>query len=448
MFKKILVANRGEIAVRLVQVIHELGAQAVVVYAEPDSDSMAVAMADTAVCIGPGPAAQSYLNMQNVLAAAVLTGAEAIHPGFGFLSESSDFAELCAQAGVVFIGPDALTIKQLGDKAQARALAARFDVPVIPGSQALQTLAQAQAAALTMGYPLMLKAAAGGGGKGIRMIEDEAALQALWQPAQQEAQAAFGDDAMYLEKVLRQAKHIEVQVLGDQAGHLWVFPERDCSLQRGKQKLIEISPSLQLAATMRQQLQTYAQRLATGVHYQNAGTIEFLVDDSGVYFMEMNTRIQVEHPISEFVTGVELLRLQIMIAAGEPLPGGSRVLAAHGVAIECRINADVEGGADQITQVRWPLGGAGVRVDTGISADTKLTPYYDAMLAKLIVHADSAALAWRRLERALGELKFQGVKTNVASQLALIASPVVQAGGATITYVEENDAQTTTSNAR
>ncbi|WP_390410398.1 acetyl-CoA carboxylase biotin carboxylase subunit [Lacticaseibacillus jixiensis] len=448
MFNKIFVANRGEIAVRLIQVIHELGASAIVGYAEPDVDSLAVALADTAVCIGPGPAAQSYLNMQNILAAAVLTGAEAIHPGFGFLSENSDFAELCEQAGIVFIGPSALTIKQLGDKAQARALAAKFAVPVIPGSEALHELAQAQIAAGQIGYPLMLKAAAGGGGKGIRKIADEAALSALWQPAQQEAMAAFADDSMYLEKVLTAAKHIEVQVLGDQAGHVWVFPERDCSLQKAKQKLIEISPCLQLSPARRKQLQAYAQRLAQGVGYVNAGTIEFLVDEAGVYFMEMNTRIQVEHPISECVTGVDLLRWQIMIAAGMPLTQGDRVLPAQGVAIECRINAQANGARDQITQIRWPLGGAGVRIDTGIKVGTRLSPYYDAMLAKLIVHADSAPLAWQRMQRALKEFKIQGVTTNVAAQLNLIAKPTVQTGAATITYVEDNDAQTTTNSLR
>lgn len=442
MFKRILVANRGEIAVRLIQVIHELGASAVAVYSQADQAALHVQLADTAVCIGPAKASDSYLQMQNILAAAVLTGAEAIHPGFGFLAESADFAELCAQAGIVFIGPSATVIQTLGDKAQARALVQGLNVPVIPGSPPVTTLADALTAAADLGYPVMLKAAAGGGGKGIRKVASAKQLQAEWAVAQGEAAAAFGAAAMYLEKVLVGAKHLEVQVLADRQGAVWTLPERDCSLQRHKQKLLEISPSLTCTPALRTHLQTLAERIAIGSHYENAGTVEFLVTPKGqAYFMEMNTRIQVEHPVSEMVTGLDLLAAQINVAAGQALAHGTTRWQPQGVAIECRLNAeapaqDFAPQTGTITRLQWPLGGTGVRVDRGIRCGDVIGPYYDAMLAKLIVHADTAAGAWAKMARALAELEIAGVQTNVPFQQALITDPVIQKGAAAIDYVD------------
>ncbi len=442
MFKTILVANRGEIAVRLIQTIHEMGLKAVAVYSEADADSLHVQLADQAVCIGPAPAAASYLNMQNILAAAVLTGAEAVHPGFGFLSENPDFAAACAQAGLVFIGPRVETLRELGDKAAARALMTTLAVPVIPGSGVVDDVAKAQEAAAALAYPVMLKAAAGGGGKGIRLLADEDALLATFAQAQAEAVLAFGSGEMYLEKVLVDAKHIEVQVLADQQGHVWTFPERDCSLQYRKQKLIEITPAQTLPQALRDQLQQLAARIASGTNYINAGTIEFLVADGHAYFLEMNTRIQVEHPVTEAVSGVDLLRWQILIAAGLALDAPSQALSAQGVAIECRINAqDPDHGfapsTGVVSQVGWPLGGAGLRIDTSIRLGSQITPYYDAMLAKVIVHASTFAGAWAKLQRALNELQIQGVTTNIAWQRELMAAKPVQAGLASITYVEQ-----------
>ncbi|MCI1987357.1 MAG: ATP-grasp domain-containing protein [Lactobacillus sp.] len=442
MFKRILVANRGEIAVRLIQVIHELGASAVAVYSEADASALHVQLADAAVCIGPAKASDSYLHMQNILSAAVLTGAEAIHPGFGFLAESADFAELCAQAGVVFIGPKAQVIRRLGDKAQARTLVQELEVPVIPGSEVVTTLDAALAAAATLGYPVMLKAAAGGGGKGIRQVTSAALLTEAWPLAQTEATAAFGEAGMYLEKVLVGAKHLEVQVLADRQGAVWTLPERDCSLQHHKQKLLEVSPCLSCTPQTRARLQALAERIASGSAYENAGTVEFLVTpDEQVYFMEMNTRIQVEHPVSEMVTGLDLLATQITVAAGQPLPNGTRRWAPNGVAIECRVNAeaptqDFAPQTGTVTRLEWPLGGAGVRVDRGLRVGDTITPYYDAMLAKLIVHAATPALAWAKMARVLAELEITGVQTNQRFQQGLVQDATIQQGHAAIDYVD------------
>ncbi|WP_179394028.1 acetyl-CoA carboxylase biotin carboxylase subunit [Lacticaseibacillus absianus] len=442
MFQKVLVANRGEIAVRLIQTLKERGITSVAVYSQADRDALHVKLADAAVCIGPAKASASYLNMQNIVSAAVLTGADAIHPGFGFLAENADFADLCARAHVAFIGPRPETIRQLGDKAVARRTVAALGVPVIPGSAELTSLGDAQAAAATLGYPVMLKAAAGGGGKGIRLIDSEATLISTFGAAQAEAQASFGDPAMYLEKIIRPAKHIEVQVLADRHGHVWTFPERDCSLQRHSQKVLEVSPSLTMTPPQRTQVQQLAATIATGVGYENAGTIEFLQDRAGaVYFMEMNTRIQVEHPVSEMVTGVALLARQIDVAAGADL-GVSQALAPTGVAIECRINAeDPANGfapaAGTLTAVRWPLGGAGVRVDRGVDAGDLISPFYDSMIAKLIAHAETAPAAWAKMARMLAELQIHGVRTTQRMHQALVQDARVQAGTATTDYLTE-----------
>lgn len=441
MFQKVLVANRGEIAVRVIQSLRELGIASVAVYSTADRHSLAVKLADEAICIGDSPAVKSYLNMQNIVSAAILTGADAIHPGFGFLSENALFAQLCADAGIIFIGPKPETITRMGDKAQARATMEALAVPVIPGSHALTTLADAQAAAGTLGYPVMLKAAAGGGGKGIRLLATEAALRADFPAAQGEAKAAFGDDTMYLEKVITSAKHIEVQVLRDQAGHTTIFPERDCSLQRHSQKVVEESPCATLSAAGRAHLQQLARTIADGIDYLNAGTIEFLMDqEEHFYFMEMNTRIQVEHPITEMVTGVDLIAWQIQIAAGTPLTL-AETLPVLGAAIECRVNAEdpargFQPATGAITALRLPSG-LGVRVDCGIQAGDTITPYYDAMLAKVIVHAATRQQALAKMQRALREFDLSGLQTNVAFQQALLASPAVLSGDTTTNYIGE-----------
>lgn len=442
MFKKVLIANRGEIAVRLCQTLREAGIRSLAVYSEADRHALHVRRADEAICIGPAKAADSYLNMQNIVAAAVLTGAEAIHPGFGFLAENADFAELCAQANLTFIGPSPELIRSLGDKAAARRTVAALGVPVIPGSPVVNTVEAAVAAATELGLPVMLKAAAGGGGKGIRLITTAADLVSSFGQAQAEAVAAFGDDAMYVEKVIQPAQHIEVQVVGDQAGHVWIFPERDCSLQRHSQKVLEVSPCLSMTATERTALQALAQQIATGVGYVNAGTIEFLRDAHGqVYFMEMNTRIQVEHPVTEMVTGVDLLALQLQVAAGGSL-GSSRQFEAQGVAVECRINAEdpTQGFrpvAGTLSAIHWPSGGLGVRVDRGVGVGDELSPFYDAMIAKLIAYAATREAVWPKMGRMLRELRISGVPTTRALHQALIQAEQVQAGTATTGYLAE-----------
>lgn len=441
MFTKVLVANRGEIAVRLIQTLAEMGIQSVAVYSTADKHALHVKLADESVCIGPPRATDSYLNMRNVVSAAVLTGADAVHPGFGFLSENADFAELCEQAGICFIGPSASSIRQLGDKAVARQTAAALGVPVIPGSDELPNVEYAVAWSRDHGFPLLIKAAGGGGGKGIRLVHDEAELVAQFVRTKAEATATSGNASLYLEKVISPAKHVEVQVVGDQAGHVWVFPERDCSLQRNKQKILEMSPSLQMTAEQREQLQQLAYKITRGTKYVNAGTIEFLQDEAGAfYFMEMNTRIQVEHPVSELVTGIDLLATQIRVAAGVDLPGGNRKIAPRGVAIECRINAEdpLHGfapAAGKVRNVTWPLGGNGVRIDSGITAGDDISPFYDSMVAKLIASAPDAQQAWVRIARMLSQLHVSGVPTTRGLLHDLVRDETVQAGAASTEYL-------------
>lgn len=443
MLTKVLVANRGEIAVRLMQTLRECGIASVAVYSEPDREARHVQLADEAICIGPARASESYLNMRNIISAAVLTGATAIHPGFGFLSENADFAELCAQAHLTFIGPSAKTIRELGDKAQARQTAKELNVPVIPGSSALPDVETAVEWADKHGYPVLIKAAGGGGGKGIRLATDEDTLRHQYQVAQAEAVATSGGASLYLERVLTDAKHIEVQIIGDESGQVWVYPERDCSLQRSRQKVLEMSPSLTMSAERRHQLQELAMTIAKGTHYVNAGTLEFLEDHDGhFYFMEMNTRIQVEHPVSEMVTGTDLLALQLSVAAGESLPDGDRMLEPNGVALECRINAEnprlnFAPMAGHVPAISWPLGGSGTRIDRGIGAGDTISPYYDSMVAKLITHGRDKQQAFARMSRMLAEFHVSGIPTNRAMQAALVADETVQAGRATTTYLSD-----------
>ncbi|MEQ3451545.1 acetyl-CoA carboxylase biotin carboxylase subunit [Enterococcus cecorum] len=444
MFSKVLIANRGEIAVRIIRACRELGIRTVAVYSEADKEAMHTELADEAVCIGPSKASESYLNKQQILSAAVLTKAEAIHPGFGFLSENSQFAEMCEACHITFIGPKSQTIDEMGNKIHARQLMKKAGVPVIPGSDgAIVDVKQALEIANRVGYPVMLKAAAGGGGKGIRKVLSEAELPGAFASAQQEAKAAFGNDEMYLEKIIYPARHIEVQILGDKYGNVLHFGERDCSLQRNNQKVLEESPSVVISETNREKLGKIAVKAAKAVSYENAGTIEFLMDLSGqFYFMEMNTRIQVEHPITEMVTGVDLVKKQIEVAAGEKLTIKQEDIKLRGHAIECRINAENPAfhfapSPGKIENLLLPSGGMGLRVDSAMYSGYAIPPFYDSMIAKIIVHGQSRFEALMKMQRALGELVTDGVTTNAEFQMDLISHPNVIAGDYDTSFLQE-----------
>ena len=442
MFGKLLVANRGEIAVRIIQAARELGLKTVAVFSEADKDSLAVRRADEAVAIGPPPASKSYLDIAAIVAAARRTGAGAIHPGYGFLSENARFAEAVEAAGIVFVGPKPETIRTMGDKAAARAAATRAGVPVVPGSAGEVTdLDTARAAARDIGYPLMIKASAGGGGRGIRVVEDSAALDNHFRTAQAEAAAAFGNGALYLERFLRKARHIEVQVLGDGDRVVHLF-ERECSLQRRRQKIWEEAPSPAIDEATRAALCASAVRLAERAGYRGAGTLEYLFDEDTrqFFFIEMNTRIQVEHPVTEMITGIDLVREMIGIAQGQPLRLAQRDIARRGAAIEVRINAeDSERGfrpsPGTITSLNFPTG-PGVRIDTMLFPGYVVPPYYDSLLAKLVVHAEDRASALARLRRALGELEIGGVATTAALHRRLLELEDVQAARVDTGFLE------------
>lgn len=445
MFKKLLIANRGEIAVRIIRAARELGIATVAVYSEADKEALHVLLADEAICIGPARSTDSYLNMNAVLSAAIVTGAEAIHPGFGFLSENSKFATMCEEMNLQFIGPSGQVMDMMGDKINARAEMIKAGVPVIPGSDGqVETAEEALQIANTIGYPVMLKASAGGGGKGIRKVEKEADLIASFESASQEAQAAFGNGAMYIEKVIYPARHIEVQILGDRHGNIVHLGERDCSLQRHNQKVLEESPSIAIGKTLRQEMGNAAVRAAKAVQYENAGTIEFLLDESSgeFYFMEMNTRVQVEHPVTEFVTGVDIVKEQIRIAAGQALSFKQEDVTISGHAIECRINAEnpdfnFAPSPGTITDLYLPSGGVGVRVDSAVYTGYTIPPYYDSMIAKIIVHGDNRFDALMKMQRALYELDIEGVKTNADFQFDLISNPNVVAGDYDTSFLME-----------
>ena len=436
MFRKILIANRGEIAVRIIRAARELGIDTVAVYSTADKEALHTLLADEAVCIGPAKSTDSYLNMNAVLSAAVLTGAEAIHPGFGFLSENSKFATMCEEVGIKFIGPSGAVMDMMGDKINARAQMIKAKVPVIPGSDGeVHTSEEALEVAEKIGYPVMLKASAGGGGKGIRKVEKAEDLVAAFESASSEAKAAFGNGAMYMERVIYPARHIEVQILADQQGHVVHLGERDCSLQRNNQKVLEESPSVAIGKTLRQQIGEAAVRAAQSVGYENAGTIEFLLDEAKgeFYFMEMNTRVQVEHPVTEFVTGVDIVKEQIKIANGQELSFSQDDVEIRGHAIECRINAENPAfnfapSPGKISNVYLPSGGVGLRVDSAVYPGYTIPPYYDSMIAKIIVHGENRFDALMKMQRALYELEIDGVVTNSGFQLDLISDPNVIAG--------------------
>ena len=436
MFRKILIANRGEIAVRIIRAARELGIETVAVYSTADKEALHTLLADEAVCIGPAKSTESYLNMNAVLSAAVLTGSEAIHPGFGFLSENSKFATMCEEVGIKFIGPSGSVMDMMGDKINARAQMIKAGVPVIPGSDGeVHTAKEALEVADRIGYPVMLKASAGGGGKGIRKVERAEDLVPAFESASTEAKAAFGNGAMYLERVIYPARHIEVQILADQFGHVVHLGERDCSLQRNNQKVLEESPSVAIGKTIRDQIGSAAVRAAESVGYENAGTIEFLYDEGKgeFYFMEMNTRVQVEHPVTEFVTGIDIVKEQIKIAAGQELSVRQEDIQISGHAIECRINAENPAfnfapSPGKITNLYLPSGGVGLRVDSAVYPGYTIPPYYDSMIAKIIVHGENRFDALMKMQRALYELEIDGVMTNSDFQLDLISDSNVIAG--------------------
>jgi acetyl-CoA carboxylase, biotin carboxylase subunit len=445
-FSRVLVANRGEIAVRVIRALHELEIEAVAVYSTADDGALHVRLADRAVRIGPPPAAESYLSIPALVAAAETTGCEAVHPGYGFLSENADFARACEEHDLVFIGPPPEVMERMGDKARAKAEMRAAGVPLVPGTEGTATAEAARAAADELGYPVLLKAAAGGGGRGMRLVEDPADLANLYDRASSEAQSAFGDGTLYVEKVITPARHVEIQVLCDNHGHVLTCGERECSIQRRHQKLIEESPSPALDAGLREEMEAAAERACRHIGYRNAGTIEFLVGPDGSFsFIEMNTRLQVEHPVTELVSSIDLVREQVRVAAGERLAHGGRSGPRLGHAIELRINAedparDFAPSPGRIERFRPPLG-PGVRVDTFVEEGTTIPPYYDSLIAKLIVHDASRSLAIARAQRALSEFEIEGVPTTRAVLAEILASEEFQSGEYSTSFLEEAGAR-------
>lgn len=434
MFTKILVANRGEIAVRIIRACREMGIKTVAVYSEADRDSLHTLLADEAICIGPASSSESYLNMERIISATVAMKAEAIHPGFGFLSENARFAELCEKCNIVFIGPSAELINKMGNKSEARKTMMEAGVPVVPGSkEPVRKAEEAKAMAEQIGYPVMIKASSGGGGKGMRISYGPEDFDANFQNAQMESVKGFSDDTMYLERYIEKPRHIEFQILADKQGHVVHLGERDCSIQRRHQKVLEESPSIAISKELRKKMGETAILAARTVGYENAGTIEFLLDkDKNFYFMEMNTRIQVEHPVTEMVTGMDLIREQIRIAAGEPLSVTQDQIRIEGHAIECRINAENPARhfmpcPGLITNVHTP-GGNGVRVDSHIYSDYRVPPNYDSMLLKLIVHGKDRKSAVAKMRSALGELVIEGIETNLDFQYEILNHEAFQNG--------------------
>ncbi|MGH7482531.1 MAG: acetyl-CoA carboxylase biotin carboxylase subunit [Longimicrobiales bacterium] len=447
MFRKVLIANRGEIALRIIRACRELGIRTVAVYSEADRESLHVRFADEDVCIGPAPGRESYLNIPRIIAAAEITGADAIHPGYGFLAENAEFAEICEHSDIRFIGPTAEQIRLMGDKAAARRSMRESGVPTVPGSEgSIQDAEAALEVADAIGYPVLIKAAAGGGGKGMRVCEDASVFVRHFTAAQQEAAAAFDDPSVYLEKYLARPRHIEFQLLGDTHGRIVHLGERECSIQRRHQKLIEEAPSPALTPELRAAMGDAAVRGAAAIGYHSAGTIEFLLDQDGsFYFMEMNTRIQVEHPVTEMVTGVDLVKEQIRIAAGEPLDVPDRVAELRGHAIECRINAEDPArnfapSPGTITAFHQP-GGPGVRVDTHAYAGYRVPPNYDSLLGKLIVHGDTRAQTIARMKFALETFVLEGVHTTLSFLLELMDDPAFAAGDVDTRFLERRMAE-------
>jgi len=440
--RKILIANRGEIALRVIRTCNELGIESVAVHSTADRDSLHVKLASEAVCVGEAPSTKSYLNIPNIISAAITRNVDAIHPGYGFLSENSRFAEICQDHQLIFIGPRPETIRQMGDKAQARETMHRIQVPTIPGSDGLIESEQAALqTASQMGYPLIIKATAGGGGRGMRIVQNEQELMTMLQTAQAEADLAFGNRGVYIEKYLAEPRHIEFQILADQHGHVIHLGERECSIQRRHQKLLEESPSPALTPVLRQKMGDAAVAVAKAIGYVGAGTIEFLLDSTGhFYFMEMNTRIQVEHPVTEMVTGLDLIREQLRIAAGEPLSLTQEQVQFRGHAIECRINAedaehDFRPTPGTVSGFLAP-GGPGVRMDSHLYPGYVIPPYYDSLIGKLIVWGENRTEAMRRMRRALQECAITGIPTTIPFQLRILDNAWFQRGEIYTNFVQ------------
>ena len=441
MFKKVLIANRGEIALRVIRTCKEMGIKTVAVYSKADADSLHVRFADEAVCIGPSPSSESYLSIPNIISAAEITNADAIHPGYGFLSENAKFSRICAEHGIKFIGATAEQIEKMGDKATAKETMKEAGVPCVPGSEGiLETYEDAVTTAREIGYPVMMKATAGGGGKGMRAILEEGQLEGAWKSARREAAAAFGNDGMYMEKLILEPRHIEIQVIGDTYGKACHLSERDCSVQRRHQKLVEETPSPFMTDKLRKKMGDAAVKAAEFIKYEGAGTVEFLVDkDRNFYFMEMNTRIQVEHPITEQVVGFDLIREQIKVAAGEKISGKNYFPEMH--SIEVRINAedafnDFRPSPGAITSFHAP-GGHGVRLDTHCYSGYVIPPFYDSMIAKLIVTARTRPEAMDKLERALDEFIVEGIKTTIPFHQQLLDNENFRKGVYTTKFMED-----------
>ena len=440
MFNKILIANRGEIAMRIIRTCKEMGVKTVAVYSKADADSLHVRFADEAVCIGPAPSNESYLKMSNIIAAAEITNADAIHPGYGFLSENSKFSKICDEHEIKFIGASATMIDQMGDKASAKATMKAAGVPTIPGSEGLlESLIEAKEIAEKFSYPVMLKATAGGGGKGMRAVWKEDEIEKAWESARQEAKAAFGNDGMYMEKLIEEPRHIEIQIIGDSTGKACHLSERDCSIQRRHQKLTEETPSPFMTDSLRKKMGDAAVKAAEYIKYEGAGTIEFLVDKHrNFYFMEMNTRIQVEHPITEQVIDFDLICEQIKVAAGEKISGKNYLPKLH--SIECRINAEdpynFVPSPGTITRFHLP-GGPGIRVDTHAYGGYKVPAHYDSMIGKLIASGKDREQAIARMRIALSEIAIEGIKTNIPLHLDLMNDLAYKDGGVSIHYLEK-----------
>jgi acetyl-CoA carboxylase biotin carboxylase subunit len=441
MFSRVLVANRGEIAVRVIRALHELGVEAVAIYSTADRDALHVRLADHAVCVGPPSAAESYLRIPSVVAAAETTGCQAVHPGYGFLAENPAFAEACVDNDLVFVGPPAGVMAAMGDKIAAKRAMREADVPTVPGTEAETTVASARAAADEMGYPILLKASAGGGGKGMRLVRRPDDLEDSFGAAAAEAQASFGDPRLYVEKAVSPARHVEIQVLCDEHGDVLTLGERECSIQRRHQKLIEESPSAALTPESREAMEAAAERACRSVGYRNAGTFEFLLGpDGSFYFIELNARLQVEHPVSELVTGVDIVREQLRVAAGEPLSMTGRA-PRRGHAIEIRLNAedpdhDFRPSPGRINRFRPPEG-PGVRIDTFVESGSVISPYYDSMIAKLIVWDGDRPAAIARAERALRETLVEGVPTTRELALEVLGSESFRSGDYSTSTLEE-----------
>lgn len=442
MFDKILIANRGEIAVRIIRACREMGIKTVAVYSEADRESLHTLLADEAICIGPAASSQSYLDMERILSATVAMKAEAIHPGFGFLSENARFAEMCARCNITFIGPSAEIISRMGNKSEARKTMIDAGVPVVPGGrEAVHTAAEALELARSIGFPVMIKASSGGGGKGMRISYGEEDFESNFQNAQMESVKGFSDDTMYLERYIEKPRHIEFQIMADRYGNVVHLGERDCSIQRRHQKVLEESPSVAISEELRRKMGETAVRAAKAVGYENAGTIEFLLDkNKNFYFMEMNTRIQVEHPVTEMVTGLDLIKEQIRVASGETLSVEQKEIKILGHAIECRINAENPSRhfmpcPGRISSIHLP-GGNGVRIDTHIYADYQVPSNYDSMLLKLIVHGKNRMEAIEKMRSALGELIIEGIETNSDFQYEIVSHPAFMEGATDTGFIE------------